>query len=149
MANLNWKNNNEQGKAARLFSLADQTLKEFKSLMDSIEKVSKTVDNRKKTESEVAAKETKARTEYEKEVNRAKEEMAKIELQVEKARDSFAKGDLQLSMVENMVQMIIDEYNRLNNMDEEVFIGENASKCRDNIRRNVLDMTKELLPTLQ
>ena len=149
MAKNNGKNDKPQEKAEKILSLVESTLKEFKSLTDSIEKVSKTIDNRKKALSEVAAKEASANTAYEKEKNRAKEAMANIELQVEKARDSFAKGDLQLSMVENMVQMIIAEYDKLNKMDEEVFIGEKASKCRDNIRRNILEMTKELLPSLQ
>ena len=149
MAKSNGKSDMPQGKAERVLSLIESTLKDFKTLTDSMEKVGKTVDNRKKAMSEAAATETKANTEFEKEKNRAKEDMAKIELDFEKARDAFAKGDLQLSMVEKMVQMIIDEYDKLNKMDEEVFLGENASKCRDNIRNKILEMTKELLPSLQ
>lgn len=146
MAKSNGKNNTPQGKAERIFSLADSTLKEFKSLVDSADKISKGIDNRKKTNSEIAAKEAQAKTEYEKEKNRANEAMANIELEVEKARDSFAKGELQLSMVQGMVQMIVAEYDKLNNMSNDLFLGEEAMTCRNNIRNNILEMTKELLP---
>jgi len=133
-----------QGKEERIIDLVDSTLKEIKTLAESYEKISKTRDNRRKADSEIAAKEARSRTEYEKEKNRAKEEMARIELDIEKARYSFAKGDLHLSMIEKMVQETIAEYNRFNTMDEEEFLGEKASKCRDNIRRNIIEMMKLL-----
>ena len=129
----------------RIVSLLGSAVKNLKVITDSVDNVSKTVDRRKKTDTDNAVRVSKAETESKKEDNRHGEAMAKIELEYKKVSEASANGDLKWSMVQDIVKMIKDESDKLNNMDDEVYLSEKASTSREELHKTMLELAKEII----
>ncbi len=129
----------------RIVSLLGAAVKNSKVITDSFDTVSKTVDRRKTTDADNAVKVSKAETESKKEDNRHGEAMANIELEYKKVCDAFAQGKLDQSMLQSMIQPIIIGLNRINGMDDIVFLSEEARVSREELHKTMLELYKELI----
>ena len=129
----------------RVIPLLGLAVDKLKVISDSIDSVSKTVDRRKTTDTDNAVKVTKAETQSKKEDNRHGEAMAKIELEYKKISEASANGELKWSMIQDMVQMIRTEADRLNGMDDAVFLSEEAQASREELHKIMLKLSKEII----
>lgn len=134
-----------QGKADRILSLFGTAIKDLKIITDSVDSVNKTVDRRKTTETENAVKVSKAETEAKKEDYRHDEAKAKIELEYKKIAEASANGELKWSMIQNMVQMLMAESNKINGMDDSAFLSEESRASRDDLHRTMIELSKEII----
>lgn len=129
----------------RTVSLLGSAVKNLKVITDSIDNIGKTVDRRKKTDTDNAVRVSKAETDSKKEDNRHGEAMAKIELEYRKVSEASASGNLKWSMVQEMIKMIKDEADKLNNMDDVVYLSEEANMSRENLHKTMLELAKEII----
>ena len=131
--------------AKRIQVLFGDAIRDIKIIADSINSVSNTVSNRKTIDTDNAVKLNKVETESQKEENRHSEAMANIELEYKKISEATTNGELKWSWVHEVFQMIKEEYSKLNNMDDTMFISEEAIKSRDNLRRTIVELYKETI----
>ena len=117
----------------------------LKVISDSIDSVSKTVDRRKTTDTDNAVKISKAETESKKEDNRHSEAMAKIELEYKTITEASANGELKMSMIQDMVQMIKKDADRLNGMEDAVILSDEARASRQDLYKIMLELSEKIL----
>ena len=134
-----------QGKADRILSLFGTAVKDLKIITDSVDSVNKTVDRRKTTDTDNAVKVSRAETDAKKEDNRHDEAKANIELEYQKLAEASASGELRWSMIQNMVQMLMAESNKINSMDDSVFLSEESRASRDELHRTMIELSKEII----
>lgn len=146
MANANGGQNAvPQGKVDRILSLFGTAIKDLKIITDSYDSVTKSVDRRKTTDTDNAVKVSKAETDSKKEDNRHDEAKANIELEYKKIAEASANGELKWSMIQNMVQMLMAESNKINSMDDSVFLSEESRASRDDLHRTMIELSKEII----
>jgi len=146
MANANGGQNGvPQGKVDRMLSLFGTAIKDLKIITDSYDSVTKSVDRRKTTDTDNAVKVSKAETDSKKEDNRHDEAKANIELEYKKIAEASANGELKWSMFQNMVQMLMAESNKINSMDDSVFLSAESRFSRDALHRTMIELSKEII----
>lgn len=146
MANANGGQNGvPQGKVDRILSLFGTAIKDLKIITDSYDSVTKSVDRRKTTDTDNAVKVSKAETDSKKEDNRHDEAKANIELEYKKIAEASANGELKWSMIQNMVQILMAESNKINSMDDSVFLSEESRSSRDDLHRTMIELSKEII----
>ena len=139
MANANGGQNRvPQGKVDRILSLIGTAIKDYDS-------VTRSVDRRKTTDTDNAVKVSKAETDSKKEDNRHDEAKANIELEYKKIAEASANGELKWSMIHNMVQMLMAESNKINSMDDSVFLSEESRSSREDLHRTMIELSKEII----
>ena len=117
----------------------------MKIITDSVDSVNKTVDRRKTTDTDNAVKVSRAETDAKKEDNRHDEAKANIELEYQKLAEASANGELRWSMIQNMVQILMAESNKINGMDDSVFLSEESRASRDELHRTMIELSKEII----
>ena len=146
MANANGGQNGvSQGKVDRILSLFGTAIKDLKIITDSYDSVTKSVARRKTTDTDNAVKVSKAETDSKKEDNRHDEAKANIELEYKKIAEASANGELKWSMFQDMVQMLMAESNKINSMDDSVFLSAESRFSRDDLHRTMIELTKEII----
>ena len=146
MANANGGQNGvSQGKVDRILSLFGTAIKDLKIITDSYDSVTKSVARRKTTDTDNAVKVSKAETDSKKEDNRHDEAKANIELEYKKIAEASANGELKWSMFQDMVQMLMAESNKINSMDDSVFLSEESRSSRDDLHRTMIELSKEII----
>ncbi len=146
MANNNdGQNGVSQGKFDRIITLFGTAIKDLKIITESVDSFNKTVDRRKTTDTDNAIKVSKAETDAKKEENRHDEAKANIELEYKKIEEASTNGELKLSMIQNMVQMLMSESNKINSMDDSMFLSEESRASRDDLHRTMLELSKEII----
>lgn len=139
------KGNVPQGKIDRFLSLFGSAMKDLQVITSSVESVSKTVERRKTTDTENAVKISKAETDAKKEENRHNEAIANINLEYKRIAEASQSGDLKWSMIQDMVQMIKSEADKLTSMDDDTFLSEASRNSRDNLHRTIIELSKEII----
>ncbi|WP_026527808.1 hypothetical protein [Butyrivibrio sp. VCD2006] len=134
-----------QGKANKILALLDAAVKDVKILTDTVDSVNKTLDRRRTTDTDNSVKVSKAETDAKKEDNRHEEAKANIELEYKKIAEATAKGELKWAMIQNIVQMLMDESNKINNMEDAVFLSEESRASRDDLHKTMLELSKEII----
>ena len=144
MANVG-QNGVPMEKAERFISLLGTAVKDVKIITDSYDSVTKSVDRRKITDTDNAVKISKAETELKKEEYRHDEAKANIELEYKKITEASAAGELKWSMIQDMVKTLVDTSNRINSMDDSVFLSEESRASRNELHRTMIELSKEII----
>ena len=139
------KNGITQGKADRLLNLMGSAVEGLKTIVDSVDSANKSFERKKTTDTDNTVKISKVETEAKKEEYRHDEAIARIELEYKKLVDDASNGELKWSIIQNMVQKLIEESNKLNSMDNSVFLSEEARTSRDDLHRTMLELSKEII----
>lgn len=139
------QNGVSQGKADRVLSLFGTAIKDLKIITDSVDSVNKIADRRKTTDTDNAVKVSKAETDAKKEDNRHDEAKANIELEYKKIEEASANGEFKWPMIQNMVQMLRAESDKINSMDDSAFLSEESRASRDDLHRTMIELSKEII----
>lgn len=134
----------DQGSLEKLFSIVSICVQDFKGLTDSINSVGGTIDKRKSTDADNAVKIRNAENEVQKEGNRHDEEMARIELEYKKISDAKEKGELELSMIREIYQMILIDYKKIVEMDNDEYMRPEIQQARTELLKILKDLSVEI-----
>lgn len=133
---------NGNGQTDRVLSLFQAGFQLITDLGNAYSTVRSTIDSRKNIETDNAIKLHRVDLDVQKEENRHKEEMFRLEQQWKKLKEDEANQKERMTFIREQTQKFQSEYDRYLAMDDTVFTSDSVSNRLNELRKVIVELAK-------
>lgn len=130
-------------KGDRILFLINTGMQDVNELAKIFSTVSSSLNSRKVTETDNAVKMSRSETDAQKEANRHREQMAKIEQEWKKISDAAADRDRRLSFIQGQIKKFQAEYDRYLSLETKEFLTDTVTSRLESLHKVIVELTKE------